>query len=107
MVTNPTTRDAYNTHYEVLDRALESPSGIRVSFDSREAAMYFRLRLHTARTLDRDLNTEAREPDDPRYGTTEYANLIIKAVTKEEGKWWIYIKHSVRIDELEIEELET
>jgi len=98
----PITRSAYKAYYDVLDQAMDSPNGIRVRVGSRGDAMHFRVRLHKARQLDRDLNCLSRAPDDPEYGISDYDALIV-LVRHEDGEWWVHIKRN--IIEHEIEEL--
>jgi hypothetical protein len=98
----PTNRGAYGTYYDVLDRAIESKAGIRIEQPNRGDAYQYRVRLHKARSYDRDLNRESRTPDDPSYGRSDYDNLVVR-VRREDGQWWVYIEPAAiptKIEEL-------
>jgi len=105
MVT-PTSRIAYRPYYEILDRALDSKVGIRVpkeGFEERGDAMQLRVRLHKARTYDRQLNRESRDPVDPFFGISDYDGLIV-LVRLEAGRWYVHVKHN-SLGGHEVEEL--
>jgi len=87
----PTNRGTYGPYYEVLDRALDSQSGIRIECADKGSAFQYRVRIHAARTLDRELNKSSREPDDPSFGRSDYDNLIVR-VRNNSGRWWVYIQ---------------
>ncbi len=89
----PSSRSAYKVYYDVLDRALDSSAGIRIEVPSKGEAYQYRVRLHTARSLDRRLNRQSRRSDDPQYGMSDYDNLVVR-VRDEAGKWWVYVEHS-------------
>lgn len=89
----PTSRTAYRVYYEVLDRALDSPAGIRVEVSSSGEAYQYRVKLNSARSLDRELNREGRESSDPNYGISDYDHLIVR-IRPADGKWWVYIEPS-------------
>lgn len=93
LMTTPNSRNAYLAYYEVLDRANDSANGIRVECKDRGEAHQYRVRLHTARQLDRALNREAREPGEPGYGQSEYDNLVVQ-IKEIKSVWWVYIKPS-------------
>jgi hypothetical protein len=90
-MTTPTSRAAYEPYYEVLDRALESGAGIRIECADQGAAYQFRIRLHSARQIDRELNRESRQPTDPNYGISDYDKLVVR-VRADGDKWWVYIQ---------------
>ena len=92
-MTTPTSRAAYKVYYDALDRAIDSPAGIRVGANNEGEAYQYRVRLHSARSLDRELNRQGREPSDPQYGISDYDNLIVR-VREEEGEWWVYIERA-------------
>jgi hypothetical protein len=95
-MTTPTKRSAYLPYYEVLDRALDSTTGLRIECNEMGEAYQYRVRLNRARTLDQNLNRMSRPPDDPKYGISDYDNLIFQ-IREEDGKWWVYVRHN-RID---------
>lgn len=92
-MTAPTSRAAYKSYYDVLDRALDSDAGIRIEVESKGEAHQYRVRLHYARSLDRELNRQSRPPDDPEYGISDYDNLSVR-IRNEGDKWWVYIEHN-------------
>jgi hypothetical protein len=92
----PNNRGAFKPFYDVLDRALESSQGIRIECTTIGDAYQYRNRLNWARKLDQELNRESRKPGDPKYGASDYDQLIV-TVKVEEEKCWVYVKHN-RID---------
>ena len=96
----PTSRTAYKVYYDVLDRALDSEAGIRIAVDTSGDAHQYRVRLHYARSLDRELNRQSREPDDPKYGVSDYDNLIVR-IKSEDEQWWVYVEQAVIPQDIE------
>jgi hypothetical protein len=94
---------AHEDCFEVLDRALESDTGVRAMMDDKGAAIHYRMRLHYARKLDRERSTEAHPTDHPDYGKSVYDNLVV-SVREENNTWWIYI--TTRKAPLVIEDLD-
>lgn len=82
---------AYTDCYELLDRALASPAGIRVGFEEPGAANNLRLRLNMARTIDRRKSRELYPEGDPRYSASAYDSLMNK-IREHEGKYYVYIE---------------
>lgn len=87
----PTNRAAYGSYFDLLDRALDTEAGIRIECSSQGEAYQYRVKLHSARKIDRKLNRESRSPDDPFFGTSDYDKLIVRTQTID-GRWWIYIE---------------
>lgn len=105
----PISKAAYKVYYDVLDRALDSPNGIRIEVGDKGAAFQYRVRLHAARAHDRELNRESREPHDPEYGISDYDNLVVR-LRSEGDKWWVYVEHDTlpkNIEELNNEEADS
>lgn len=100
-MTTPTSRGAYGPYYDALDRALETKAGIRIECATRGDANQYRVRLHSARTLDRELNRDAREPSDKNYGSSDYDNLVVRVKPGPNGKWWVYIQPNAIIGNIE------
>jgi hypothetical protein len=90
-VPTSTSRWAYLDCYDIYDRALDTPRGVRVGFDTEGHAKHFRVRLHTARKLEREQNMRIHPADHPEYGVSEYDKLSTQLV-QASGKWWIYIQ---------------
>lgn len=97
-------RLAYDDIFKILDRAIESPLGIRVKFADRGAAFRFRTRLHYARNIDRKDNKANFDPDHPMFGRSIYDSVTVKDPVKEGPIYWLYI-HKLDGENLEIEEL--
>jgi hypothetical protein len=96
-------RHAFEDCYDLLDRALESNTGVRMKMRVGEVAEQWRVRLHRARQLSRDENRERYQPDDPNYGKSVYDNLVV-SMRQVDGAWWIYI--TTRESPLIIEDLD-
>lgn len=77
-MTTPTSRLAYKPYYEILDRALASERGVRIRVSDRGAANQMRVRLHTARSLARDLSREMYDVGDPKHGISAYDELTVR-----------------------------
>lgn len=72
---------AYIDCTDVLDRALESKYGIRVTLPNMTAAMHFRDRVHQARVLHRRENAKIYEPGHMMHGRSEYDVLRVRLRT--------------------------
>lgn len=102
-MTVSTSRLAFDDCFDLMDRTLEEPQGIRVRFPSFGAANYFRMRMHQARSLDREDNKLAYDKGERLYGRSIYDP--IKATVEEQGKaWWLILK-KYSIEGLHIESL--
>ena len=93
-MTLPNTRLAYTTEYEHLERAKDSPRGIRLLMESRDAAHTYRSRLHYARRIDRDKNKEIFKEGDPLFGSSVYDNIVVRIKDDTESRWWVYLEKS-------------
>lgn len=80
-------RLAYSDCFELLEKAIDDPKGIRVKFASYEDAYHFRLRVHTARKIDRVDNMEIYQPGDQMFGRSVYDGLTMK-IKRLNGKDW-------------------
>lgn len=101
-MTSSISKAAYTDCFDLFDRALDAPNGIRKRATDDGQALNLRQRLHYARTLKRRESFEVYPPDSPHYGTSPYDNLIVQ-VKQDDGAWWVYIKP--RLAEGDIEEL--
>lgn len=99
-----TSKLAYEDCYDILDRALNAPSGIRVAAETRGQAVQLLTRLNYARTLERELSKEIHHPESSDYNVSQYDTLQVRRPREEDSKWWIYIVR--RGQSVEIEELE-
>lgn len=99
---------AYEDCYDTYERAMKAPKGIRVLFDNKKAASYFRIRMNQARVLQRRESMRMYPREDPRYGKSEYDKFRIKLVEAAEGtgEWWVYVDPFGQKEEImDIEEL--
>ena len=71
-------RLAYDDVKEILDQALETPKGIRVSFPTEGAAIDFRRRANSFRKQDRERSTQLYSRGDPLYGVSLYDKLVLR-----------------------------
>ena|ERR1700732_3609935 len=96
---------AFSDCYTTLDRALASPSGIRLRFASEGDARHFRTRLHSARKLHRQGNAEVYDdPTHPMHGCSEYDALTVKMRRGNgDGEWFLLVEKVER--PLDIEEI--
>jgi hypothetical protein len=96
----PNSRTAYKQYYDLLDRAIDSPIGIRFSVADYGAGRQFQVMLNKARANDRELNS-LRDRDDPLRGTSDY-DILVTELRHEDDEWWVYITRRVigRIEEL-------
>lgn len=86
----PTSRLAYEDVFKILDRALDTPRGIRMKMADEGAAKKMRSRIHYARKLDRDDNRQNFSHDHPMYGRSIYDPITLEF--RYEGRYvWIYL----------------
>lgn len=102
-MTMPTSRLAYYDCYEILDKAIDSPRGIRLRFATEGAARHFRTRLHKARQINRLDNAETYDPSHALHGRSEYDPLTVKL--RPNGEGWVLeiepLNTSMEIEEIE------
>jgi hypothetical protein len=102
MVTS-TSRLAYSDCFDLMDKALADQKGIKVKFAQQEDAWHFRIRLHTARKIDRIDNKEVYDQGHPMYGRSVYDQLTMRIRKASEGVWLRLERIDAR--EFEIESL--
>lgn len=99
----------YPVEEEVLNRALESPTGIKVRYkdltkDFSKWGIATRHRLNQCREADRQRNQTIYPEADPRWGKSPFDALSISI---DRDQRCIVITHRMTdLDELEIEEIE-
>ena len=71
-MTLPTSRAAYAEYYEIWDRAIADPAGIRLRLADYDSCVFHRTRLHYSRTLQRHESRELYEPGDPQHNISPY-----------------------------------
>lgn len=87
----PTSPRAYDDCYELLDKALESPNGIRVRRSSWDVCNHYRMRLHQARKIDRQKNAMTYEPDHAMHNASQYDSIAVR-IREAGGMWYLYIE---------------
>jgi len=70
-------RLSYTDCFEVFDRALEDPLGIRIPCQSLDIATHYRMRMHQARAIDRADNARTYEPGHPMHARSPYDELRV------------------------------
>lgn len=94
-------RLSYDDCFEVMDRAIQDPKGVRVKCPTYEKAITFRVRLHKARALDRKRNGDLYEPDHPMSNVSIYDKLVVR-IRRQGEVYWVYIEQN-SIEGLEVE----
>lgn len=102
MVTS-SSRLSYKDCYDLMDKAVESEKGIRVQFADEGAAMHMRVRVNSARKLDREDNRETFGDGHPMSGKSLYDDLAVKVRVAKDGAYLILEKRSSQI--LKVEDL--
>lgn len=103
MVTS-TSRLSFTDCYDILDRALESERGVRITCEDEGQARHLRTRLHSARQIHRRDNAETYPLGDPRHGSSEYDVLTVKLRANGKGVFLLVEKVSTGMQIEEIEE---
>lgn len=86
MVTS-TSRLAYGDCYELMDKAIADEKGIKIKFAQGEDAWHFRIRLHTARKIDRLDNKITYDEAHAMYGRSVYDVLTMRIRTDTDCVW--------------------
>ena len=79
---------AYIDCFDVMDRALDEPIGVRLRCDSESSAIYQRMRFNNARSIDRKANLEIYEKGHKLHGRSVYDQLKI-TYSFSSGYWWV------------------
>lgn len=87
----PNTRYAFIDCFEVYDRALLDPLGIRIPVRDIDAATTFRMRMHQARKIDREDNKDAYPDGHPMHGRSPFDRLAIR-IKNIAGDIYLYIE---------------
>ena len=77
-MTLPNSILAFDDCIKMMDEALADESGIRVSVESYNEAIYLRNRINYARRLHRQENEKVYPPDHVMHGKSDYDRLIIR-----------------------------
>lgn len=98
-------RFSYGDCYDLMDKALADPKGIRIKFNSWGDALHFRLRLHTARRIDRKDNLDVFPAEHAMHGKSPYDPLIMRLKRTADGEvTWLRLE-KVDAREFEVESL--
>lgn len=90
MVTS-NSRLSYSDCFDLFDQALADTAGIRIEFATEGEAMQYRVRMHTARQINRKDNRETYTVDHPMHGQSPYDELIVR-IRQVDEVWWMYIQ---------------
>ncbi len=109
-MTTSNSRLAYDDIFELLDRADADGQGVRIKFDKRETvienrgeATQFRVRIHTARQIDRSDNARSYPREHPLHGRSKY-DLFRASIRTENGEVYLYLEKRT-LNGLDIEDL--
>ena len=91
-MTFSTSIKSYADCFDLFDRALASPLGIRNRCEGPGDANQLRGRLHYARNLQRKESRSIYDSDAPEYDTSAYDPLLVR-IRESDGAWWVYIEH--------------
>lgn len=91
-MSSPTTRQAYTHCYNIYDQAMDDPRGVRMQLPTYDAAVNLRMRMHQARSIDRDDNARMYDPSHALYGCSIYDALQIRIFTDADRVTWLYIE---------------
>jgi len=87
-----------------MDKALADLKGIRIKFSKSGEAIHFRLRLHTARRIDRKDNLEVYPDGHAMHGKSPYDPLVMRIIYTADDTTWLRLE-KVEAREFEIESL--
>lgn len=85
---------SYEDCIQVLQAALDDPAGARIRFETQDAATYFRMRCHQARSLDRKGNAETYPKGHQFHNTSAFDRLTVREPRRIDGEWWLYIEQT-------------
>lgn len=71
---------AYPDIRDILAKALESPNGLKLTFDSPGQAVYFRQRAYRYRNLLQKENRQVYPLGDPMHGRSPYDGFVIRII---------------------------
>src|SRR5262245_24373998 len=79
---------------EVMDMALRSAKGIRISCETLGDAYNLRQRCYSYRLMDRVENSKTYDDDHPLHNRSEYDKIIIIPEGDGEGKYYLRLEVS-------------
>lgn len=93
-MTISTSRLAYLDCFKVLDKALEDKQGARIRMTDMDSAIYFRMRCHQARSIERKENLAVYDEGEFMHGKSVYDRLVLRIKT-EEGVVYLYLEKAL------------
>jgi len=90
-VSLPTSRQAYQDCFDLFDKAIEDPKGIRFKVADYDEAFRMRQRLHYARSLDRKANETMYEPGMKMHGCSIYDPIAVRIKELKSGTY-LYVE---------------
>jgi hypothetical protein len=96
-------RLAFSDCFDLLEQAINDQKGIKVKFDSYDDAFNFRLRLHSARRIDRTENMQMYPEGHPMHGRSVYDPITCR-IRKFDGGAWLRLERT-DAREFEVESL--
>lgn len=88
-----TNRMSYTDCYEMFEKAMADPKGIRLFFPNRKEARHYQMRLHNSRAVDRRENKLLHpDPGHKLHGQSAYDVYSIRMREGEDGSWFVYIE---------------
>jgi hypothetical protein len=75
-----------------MEQAINDAKGIRIKFATHGDAWHFRLRLNTARKIDRLENKEVYAQGDAMYGRSVYDGLTARIQMLKDDTCWLRIE---------------
>jgi len=89
--------------YDAALTAVEAGKfGARVRLPSFDAANYFRMRMNSARSVDRTANEAIYSPGDPLYRASAWDGLMVRIKRTDDGAYWVYAEpHGIETGEIE------
>jgi len=101
-VSLPDSPGAYNDCYDLYQRAIDTPGGVRTLLSTKNEAYFFQLRMHKFRTIQRRNSRRTYPTDHPLYDTSEFDPLQVTIREDTEGGWWVYVKpHGAKLTIIE------
>lgn len=89
---------SYQDCYSMMDEALADPQGARFRINrptldlAEREATFLRMRMHQARSLNRDLNRQIYpDPAHPLHGTSMYDKLTVR-IKNIAGEVYVYLE---------------
>lgn len=87
----PESAAAYTDCYELFDKALADPLGVRALIGKHGDAAAYQMRLNKARKIERDESKRLYPRDEPQWNKSQYDGLKVTLEVDTEGEWWVYI----------------